>query len=81
MRFLGMMLLLVGVASCSDTDMASIEAIGRPGHIVCYSASQIILDTVSTGRIQTVKHSDGWEFKDSKDGKFVRVSGPCVIRN
>lgn len=70
------------IFSCTDTDMASISALGKPGHITCYSgANQIILDTDSTGVIQTVSHSDGWEFKDSKDGKFVRVSGPCIVRN
>lgn len=69
------------LAGCTDTNIASLSAYGKKAHIICYSADEIILDTVSTGRIQSVDHSDGWEFEDSKDGKFVRVSGPCVIRN
>lgn len=72
---------LLFLTGCTDTDRASFHAIGNPGHITCYSASNIILDTDSTGVIQTVDKSDGWEFKDSKTGKFTRVSGACVIRN
>lgn len=72
---------LAVLAGCSDTTKASWSALGNPGHITCYSASTVILDTESTGKIMTVDKSDGWEFKDSKDGKFVRVSGACVIRN
>lgn len=69
------------LAACSDTERASIGAIGSSGHIRCFSGSIVILDTNSTGRIQTVTNSDGWEFKDAQTGKFVRVSGPCVIEN
>lgn len=77
MKFLFLMLLV----GCTDTDRASIGALGSAAHITCYSADKVILDTESTGRIQTVDHSDGWEFKDAKDGKFTRVSGPCIIKN
>ena len=77
-KLLALSLLLVG---CTDTDMASMEAYGRNGHIICYSADKVILDTTASGRIQTVQNSDGWEFKDGKTGHFIRVSGPCVIEN
>lgn len=69
------------ICGCTDTNVASLMAYGSSGHIVCYSGGKIILDTTSTGRIQTVKESDGWEFKDSKTGHFTRVTGPCVIEN
>lgn len=69
------------VIGCTDTDIASVGAFGSPGHITCYSGGKVIFDGVSTGRIQTVDRSDGWEFKDSKTGRFIRVSGPCVIEN
>lgn len=69
------------IASCTDTDRASINAYGNPGIISCYSGGKLIFEGSSTGVIQTVSHSDGWEFKDSKTGKFIRVSGDCVIQN
>jgi hypothetical protein len=73
----------IGIVACTDTQLqqAAFSALGTPGYITCYSGNTVILDTESTGKIFTVEHSDGWEFKDSKDGKFVRVSGACVIRN
>lgn len=78
---LGIALTLCLEIGCTDTERASFGAIGSAGHITCYSADKVILDTMSTGKIQTVTNSDGWEFRDSADQKFVRVSGPCVIRN
>lgn len=66
---------------CTDTDKASFEALGTPGSIKCYSGNLTIFSGKSTGRIQTVHGSDGWEFKDAETGKFIRVSGACVIEN
>lgn len=77
-KLLVLALFLVG---CSDTDVASFSAIGSPGEITCYSGEKITFQGKSTGKIQTVDKSDGWEFKDEATGKFIRVSGPCVIRN
>ena len=72
------LLFLIG---CTDTDRAQFNAIGNPGHIKCYSGNIVIFEGDSTGVIQTVTNSDGWEFKDIKTNKFIRVSGPCVIMN
>lgn len=85
MYFILMIVFIVGtvlvMTGCTDTDRASILAYGSSGHITCYSGNNVIFDGIPTGRIQTVKHSDGWEFKDAKTNKFIRVSGPCVIQN
>jgi len=56
---------LVALVGCTDTDMASFGALGRPGHITCYSGTLQIYDGTSTGKIQTVSQSDGWEFEDA----------------
>jgi hypothetical protein len=80
MKYLFLISLFI-LEACSDTDKASISALGISGHIRCFSGDIVILDTHSTGRIQTVGNSDGWELKDAQTGKFVRVSGPCVIEN
>jgi hypothetical protein len=72
------MLFLVG---CTDTKMAALGSYGNSGEIVCFSGGNKIYSGLSTGKIHTVSNSDGWEFKDSKTGKFVRVSGDCVIQN
>src|SRR5277367_3077140 len=78
-------LLIAGISlvalGCTDTNVASLMAYGSSGEIVCYSGGQVIYKGRSTGKIQTVTQSDGWEFKDASTGKFVRVSGACVIQN
>lgn len=76
-----LLLLALLVAGCTDTDMASIGALGRAGTITCYSGGKVIYEGKSTGRIQTVEHSDGWEFEEAQTGAFIRVSGDCLIRN
>jgi hypothetical protein len=69
------------VAGCTDTTIANLSSYGSQGHIQCYSGGKLIYEGDSTGKLQTVSNSDGWEFKDSKTGKFIRVSGDCVISN
>lgn len=74
------LLLILLFAGCTDTDRASLSAYGRSGHIICYSGGKVIYEGDATGRIQTVDGSDGWEFEENS-GKFIRVSGDCVIKN
>jgi hypothetical protein len=68
-------------SGCTDTYLASLDALGKSGKIICYSGGIPFYSGESTGKISTVSHSDGWEFKDSKTGIFVRVSGDCLIKN
>jgi hypothetical protein len=76
-----MITLFLTLFACSDTEIASFNALGEPGHITCYSGGQVIYDGDSTGKIATVERSDGWEFMDAKTDRLVRVSGDCLIRN
>ncbi len=69
------------ISSCTDSQKANFNSLGNQGEITCYSGGKEIYKGVSTGKIATVSNSDGWEFKDSKTGKFIRVSGDCVITN
>lgn len=80
-RIAMMVALALTLAACTDTDRASIGAYGSSGHITCYSGNITTFDGDSTGRIQTVDRSDGWEFKDAKTNRFKRISGACVITN
>lgn len=77
-------LVIIGVlfgVSCTDAMCGSIAALGDKAHIKCWSGGKLIYEGDSTGRIATTRGSDGWEFKDAKTGKFIRVSGQCVIEN
>jgi hypothetical protein len=72
---------LVFLMGCTDAEFANFTSLGSSAHITCYSGDKVTYDGISTGKVSTVTHSDGWQFKDSKTGKFMRVSGPCVIEN
>jgi hypothetical protein len=72
---------VLALAGCTDATKANWTTLGSPGDVTCYSGNMVIYQGRSTGKIQTVQNSDGWEFKDAATGKFVRVSGPCVIVN
>jgi hypothetical protein len=76
-----MLLLILTLIACTDTQIAQVSAIGEPGHITCYSGGQVIYEGDSTGKIATEESSDGWKFMDAATQRLVRVSGDCVIRN
>ena len=78
MRIALLCLLLVG---CTDAKWASYEALGSQATVKCYSGGVIIYDGTSTGRVASTRESDGWEFEDAETGKFVRVSGDCLVEN
>lgn len=82
-NIIGLIVVMFGLilSGCSDAQVASFGAMGSQGHIRCFSGTLQIYDGWSTGKIATVSQSDGWEFKDAKTSKFVRVSGSCVIEN
>jgi len=69
------------VIGCTDTNIANLSSYGSKGHIQCYSGGKLIYEGDSTGKLQTVETSDGWEFKDAKTGNFIRVSGDCIVFN
>lgn len=69
------------LCGCTDATTASWGALGSPADITCYSGNIVTYKGRSTGKVATVTQSDGWEFKDATTGRFVRVSGACVILN
>lgn len=71
----------LALVGCTDTDRASISAYGDAASITCYSGGTVVYTGKSSGRVQSTQQSDGWEFKDSVTGKFMRVSGDCIVAN
>lgn len=74
-------LIIALLSGCSDAERAKFNAWGRPAKITCYSGSAKIYDGESTGAIETVKQSDGWEFREKGSEDLIRVSGACLIRS
>ncbi len=79
MKKLLAMCFVLFASACTDTAIVSFQAFGNPAIVKCYSGGIVIFDSRSTGRVETVHNSDGWEFKDSETGAFTRVSGDCVV--
>lgn len=77
-------LIIIGLTlfavSCTDAEISKITSLGSGADVKCYSGGVIIYDGRSTGKIRSEEHSDGYFFKDAKDGRLKEVSGNCVIQ-
>jgi hypothetical protein len=69
-------LLLVG---CTDAQISNISALGKPHKVSMYNGGKLVREWVSTGKVETLIDSDGWQFKDQATGKLVRVGGDVII--
>jgi len=67
------------LSSCTDAERAKTFNLGDNAHIECYSGAYKIFDGFSTGKVENEGQSDGYFFKDKKDGHLKSVSGNCVI--
>lgn len=72
-------IILVLLAGCTDADKAHYGSFGSKATITCYSGDIIIFKAESTGKVNSTGSGSGWEFKDNKTNKFVRISGNCII--
>ena len=72
-------LLALSTTACTDAEMAKLTALGDTATIECYSGEKLIFSSKSTGKVSSEPSSDGYFFKDAKDGKLKEVSGNCII--
>lgn len=79
MKFASVLALVV-LAGCTDAQFAQFTALGGSAHVLCYSATNVIFDGRSTGKVaRNEGGSDGYHFVDAADGKLKEVSGNCVV--
>ena len=67
------------VLTACDAQIGKIASLGENAKVECWSGGQLIYDGKSTGKVLSESRSDGYFFKDEKTGKFMEVSGNCVI--
>jgi hypothetical protein len=67
------------MTGCTDTEMASAQAYGKPHHIKQFACGTLIGEWTSTGKVMSAEHSDGYRFEDSRTHKIVEVSGTVQI--
>ena len=71
---------LVSLTACTDAARVYSEVLGSSADVTCYSGGQVIYKGKSTGRAEATQ-SEGWEFQEAGTGKYIRVSGDCVVIN
>lgn len=76
---LSILVVLLIAAGCSNANKAAMSAWGKRHDVRCYSGGKLIFEGYTTGKVENESQSDGYYFQDEKSGKFVTVSGDCVI--
>ncbi len=67
------LLLLLALSACDAID----KKLSESYDITCYSADMLMYHGYSEGRV--VQHETTWYFTEAKTGKYIRVSGNCLI--
>ena len=79
MKRLWVLLGIIALSGCTDAARGKLSAYGGSAKIKCYSASEVIFEGESTGKVTSEANSDGYYFVDKADGRLKEVSGNCVI--
>lgn len=70
----------IAFTSCTDSTRAKFVALGNSATIELINCDGTITHSwVSTGKVHSSEHSDGYYFKDSATGNLVEVSGNVII--
>jgi hypothetical protein len=72
-------LLVSLLTGCTDAKRAKVFSIGDSAKVDCYSGGKLIYSGLSSGKVSSVKDSDGYFFVDKSSGDLMEVSGNCVI--
>ena len=70
---------LFGSVGCTDATRANIKAIGQEHRIRMFSGGELVAEWTSTGKVTSLRESDGWQFMDKETGRLVRVGGDVII--
>lgn len=78
-KIFGVLVLVLLLVGCTDSQVASVQALGKECHIRMYNGGVLVAEWTSTGKVTTMENSDGWQFKDKETGNLVRVGGDVII--
>ncbi len=67
------------LAGCKDSEMSQLSALGSKHKITVYSGGVAVKVYHSTGSVSNEANSDGWYFEDADTKKLVEVAGTLVI--
>ena len=68
------------LTSCTDASISRVASLGDKHNISMVNCDGSITHTwVSTGKVESSKHSDGYYFTDAATGSLIEVSGNVII--
>ena len=66
--------------SCTDAARSKIGGLGDEFKVEMLGCDGDVVRTwISTGKVRSEQHSDGYYFKDKETGKLVEVTGHLII--
>ena len=70
---------LIILSSCTQAQRGKLYSLGENAKVECWSGGTLIYSGISTGKVSSEESSDGYHFYDKATGKYMEVSGNCVI--
>ena len=67
-------------SGCTDAMMGKFKSLGSAARVRCWSGGQLIVDTVSSGKISSEANSNGYYFVERSSGDVIEVDADCVFR-
>lgn len=78
--FVILAVLTATLSSCTDSTRARFGALGDSAKIELINCDGTVTHSwMSTGKVHSSSHSDGYYFKDAATGDLVEVSGNVII--
>jgi hypothetical protein len=75
------LVIVLGLAGCTDASKSRIASYGESGTVVCYSGGTKIYEGKSTGKIEANSNLAGVEFREIGTNRFVRTTADCMVFN
>lgn len=72
-------IVIIGLSSCTDATVSQFGGLGDKHTVELYSGGKLVRSWVSTGKVVSSEHSDGYYFRDRQCDCNVEVSGDLVI--
>lgn len=80
MKKISILTMVLFLSGCTDAFWDStVGKLGVAANIKCYSGTMLIYEGESTGAIKNASSSDGYQFREKKSGKYLEVSGNCIL--
>ena len=67
-------------SGCTDAYFGKLKSLGNSARVRCWSGGQLIIDTVSSGKIHSEANSNGYYFIERSSREMIEVNADCVFR-